>query len=89
MNMDNDDHTNNRVWKSYVWYNGNCFFVSTIERTFDTCEGSIRGLETLVWIYDWDKNERGKMIHQAGGIVDHQEICRHLISDGTIAENET
>ncbi len=70
------------VWKSYVWHGDKCFFVSTIERTFDTYDGEIRGLETLVWEYDWTAGKRGALVHQAGGIVEHQQICRCLIAEG-------
>lgn len=77
-----DIEKDNCIWKSYVWHKGDCFFISTIERTFDTFEGSIRGLETLVWKYDWEKRERGTLVHQAGGILDHERICRCLIAEG-------
>jgi hypothetical protein len=77
------------VWKSHVWGpTGQCYFVSTIERTFDTAIGSLRGLETIVWLYDWDKRERGQMLHQADGLQDHQDICRCLIAKGILPDNE-
>lgn len=68
------------VCKSYVWYRDKCFFVSTIERNYDTYEGTIRGFETLVWDYDWVNTKRGELIYQAGGIQDHQQICRYVYS---------
>lgn len=74
------------IWKSYVWHNGKCYFVSTIERTYDTAAGSMRGLETIVWKYDWEKAERGSMIHQSGGVIDHQQICRCLVAEGMIPD---
>lgn len=70
------------VWKSYVWHRDKCFFVSTIERNYDTYEGTIRGFETLVWDYDWVNTKRGELIYQAGGIQDHQQICRSFIAEG-------
>lgn len=70
------------IWKSFVFFNDKCFFVSTIERTYDLYGGSSRGLETIVWEYNWDKSERGEMLHQSGGVVDHQEICRSIIATG-------
>lgn len=79
----------NRVWKSYVWYKGDCFFVSTIERDFSTFEGVVQGQETLVWEYDWNKNERGKWIYQAEGVLDHQAICRCLINTGKIPDTDS
>jgi len=74
--------TTEPVWTSYVWHGDQCFFVSTIRRNYDTYAGTIRGLETIVWEYDWEKREMGAMLHQAGGIEDHQKICRSLISTG-------
>ena len=78
----------NRIWKSYVWHEEKCFFVSTIEREYDTYEGTMRGQETLAWIYDWEKSERGELIRQAGHICDHQAICRCLINYGEIPDED-
>ena len=83
-----NERPNVPVWKSYVWHKDKCFFVSTIERTFDTYEGSTRGLETLVWAYDWEARERGKLLHQAGGICDHKEICHCLIAEGLFPDED-
>jgi hypothetical protein len=83
-----DDQPNKPVWKSFVWHKEKCFFVSTIERTFDTYEGSIRGEETLVWEYDWEKSVRGKLLHQAGGIIDHKQICHCLIAEGLFPDED-
>ncbi len=82
MNLDN------QVWKSYVWYEGKCFFVSTIERDFDTYEGTFRGKETITWEFDWDKQKRGELVHQAGGILDHQNICRALLATGKFPKED-
>lgn len=84
----NEDRPDIPLWKSYVWHGEKCFFVSTIERTYDTPSGSVRGAETIVWEYDWDKGERGKIIHQTGGIVDHQQICRCLFSEGLVPDGD-
>jgi hypothetical protein len=70
------------VWKSFVFHKDKCFFVSTIERIFDLYCGETRGLETMVWDYDWPTARRGDLLHQAGGVVDHQQICRCLIAEG-------
>ena len=77
-----EDRPNIPIWKSYVWHGDHCFFVSTIERTYDTSAGSTRGAETLVWDYDWARAARGMLIHQAGSVHDHQQICRCLIAEG-------
>lgn len=86
--MQEDDQPNIPIWKSHVWHEDQCFFVSTIERTYDTYEGQFRGEETLVWKYDWKKRERLNLIHQANGIRDHQAICRCLIEFGEIPDEE-
>ena len=79
------EHTANKtIWQSYVWYEDKCFFVSTIERNFDTYEGTMRGMETLVWEYDFETRKRGKIIYQAGGVHDHQSVCRCLIAIGMV-----
>jgi len=75
-----------RVWKSYVWHDMQCWFVSTIKRDYETCEGIIRGTETLVWQYNWETQERGKIVMQAGGVQDHQQICRCLIAEGVVPD---
>lgn len=76
----------NRIWKSYVWHGKKCYFVSTIERDYVTYAGRTRGQETIVWEYNWETNDRGKMIFQGGGICDHQAICRSLIAYGEIPD---
>ena len=77
-----DIEKDKRVWKSFVWHDGKCFFVSTIERTFDTYAGFTQGDETLVWEYDYERKERIDLIHQGGGVAEHQMICRCLIAEG-------
>ena len=79
---------NNQVWKSFVWHEGKCFLVSTIERDFDTYEGTFRGKETITWEYDWESGKRGELVHQAGGILDHQDICRSLLATGEFPKED-
>lgn len=84
-----DVRKNKKVWQSYVYHGKKCFFVSTIERTYDiAAAGSegMRGEETLVWEYDHEIGERGKMIGHMGGVVDHQRICRCLLSEGVMLD---
>jgi len=76
------------VWKSYVWHKNKVFFVSTIERTFGIYGGSIRGQETIVWDYNWEKAERGELLHQDGNICDHQKICRSLLATGHFPDED-
>lgn len=76
------------IWKSYVWHKDKCYFVSTIERTYDTCAGEIRGFETLTWEYDWDARTRGKLIYSGGGIKDHQNMCRSILAFGGMPDDD-
>ncbi len=80
--MNENRQLDKRIWKSYVWYDEKCYFVSTIERNYDTYVGTMRGQETIVWEYNWETAERGEMLWQAQGVVDHQNICRCLIAEG-------
>lgn len=84
----NDDE---RVIKSYVWHQGKCFFVSTIERDSSAIEGPRRYNETIVWEFDWPSQKRGKQIYQDGdgkhSIAVHLRTCQNLHDAGT-PENE-
>lgn len=84
----------NAVIKTYVWHDGKCYFVSTIER--DSSAAIIpapRFNETIVWEYDWKTATRGKMIHQEdavkGCIGVHQEIVRIIFNYGPEAIPES
>jgi hypothetical protein len=83
-----DEESTKRIWKSYVWHDDKCFFVSTLERTYDTCEGSSRGNETLVWEYDWSKKSTGRLVYQGGGVADHQRVCRCVIAEGAMPDED-
>ena len=80
------EEPDNRIWKSYVWHKEKCFFVSTIDRSYETYEGSIRGIETLVWEFDWQTAERGALIYQSSGVSGHQTICRCVIAEGEMPD---
>lgn len=72
-----------QIWQSFVWYDSKLYLVSTIEREFETYEGVVTGLETLVFRCDPQTRLRHPgMIFQAGGLNDHQEICRKIIASG-------
>lgn len=75
-----------RVIKSYVWHDGKCFFVSTIERDSSAMEGPRRFNETIVWDYDWDIKERGSIVHQdegsAGSVRTHLKVCERFFEQG-------
>lgn len=76
-----------RVAKSYIWYGLQCFFVSTIDRESSAmlAQGA-RYAETLVWIFDWQKNERGELIYSdsahEGSIHTHLVVCERLHDKG-------
>jgi hypothetical protein len=83
-----EDDINARVWKSYVWHGNKCFFVSTIERNYDTCEGTSRGHETLAWEYDYENKLRGKLVYEGGGVADHQRVCRCVVAEGEMPDED-
>lgn len=76
-----------RVIKSYVWYGVQCFFVSTINRESSAALAyGARYSETLVWLFDWERNQRGEQIHQDSGpehsIETHMSVCKMLHGGG-------
>lgn len=76
-----------RLAKSYIWYGKQCFFVSTIDRESSAALAyGARYAETMIWIFDWDKNERGELIHQgedSEGCIDlHMAVCSQLHRHG-------
>ena len=79
-----------KVIQSYVHFKDKTFFVSTIERYFDIWgqPEPIKGFETLVWDYDYEKKERGELIGSGDGINDHLEICKSLHNTGKIPQGE-
>lgn len=83
-----EERPNVTVIQSYVHFRDHAWFVSTIERTYDTYSGESRGLETLVWAWDNETRERGALLHQGGGINDHINICRGLLKDGELPDRD-
>ena len=81
-----------RLIKSYVWHEGKCYFVSTINRDSSSEMGG-RLSETMVWNFDWDKNERGKHIlfSDGGGqgyIGKHLQLCQRIFETGTFEDKD-
>lgn len=72
--------------KSYIWHKGKCFYVSTFDRDSSAMLGPRRYAETIVWEFDWDKNERGSILDQghgtAGTIFTHLQMCQFLLDTG-------
>lgn len=83
-----EERPNLPVIQSYVHFRESAWFVSTIERTYDTFQGEVRGLETLVWTWNTKDKVRGDLVHQASGLNDHINICRGLIKDGELPDND-
>jgi hypothetical protein len=83
-----NDPPNTPLIKSYAWHGDKCFFVSTIERTYETYVGEIRGVETLVWDFEWDARKRGDLIGQSDERNGHEGICRCLIDTGEMRDND-
>jgi len=75
-----------RVIKSYVWHGSDCYFVSTINRESSAMLGPSRFAETIVWNFDWLKNERKELIHIDGAgrssLRAHFNTCQKLFDGG-------
>lgn len=82
-----------RIMRSYVWHGGKCFLVSTIDRDSSAMLGPKRFAETIVWEYDYEKDERGSQVFMdegcQGSIQAHLKICERIHNTGTPEEPET
>ena len=70
-----------KIIQSYVFFgDGRAWFVSTIERDYDTYVGTVRGRETMVWDWNPATRERGDRIVYQGdeGLDGHLLVCRSL-----------
>ena len=81
-----------RLIKSYVWHGDKCYIVSTIDRDSSSEQGG-RFSETMVWEFDWNKNERGKHIAFSDGGLEshigrHLKLCQRIFDSGTFEETE-
>lgn len=85
------------VIKTYVWHDGQCYFVSTIDRESSAALAQdLVYAETMVWKVDFATGVRGAMVHQAegprGSISEHMAICQRLRATGNAeasAESES
>lgn len=71
------------IIKSYVYSNGKCYFVSTINRQSSSpLAPEYIYAETMAWEYYPDRNERGKLVFQGGDgkgqIDEHIRICKSI-----------
>ncbi len=75
--------------KSYVNHNGKWYYVSTMNRD-SGFHLSKRFTETIVWEFDYEKRESGKMLLQdfddENSIENHQRIVNHIYNTGEIPE---
>jgi hypothetical protein len=86
--MENEHQPNIPILKTHVYFQNRVFFVSTIERTYDTYAGSSRGNETMAWEVDPKTLARGAWLYQGGGPNDHFDVCRQLVLSGEIKEKD-
>lgn len=82
--------SNDQIIKTHIWHGEQCFFVSTLERESSAMEGPRRYNETIVWAYNWEKRERGELLHMdedsTGSIRTHQRIVEKLFEHGEIRD---
>jgi hypothetical protein len=80
-----------RSVKTYVWHEGRCFFVSTIDRDSSSMH-SLRFSETIIWEFDWATNKRGALLHAAsdadGSIREHLRQVTALHETGEPAHED-
>jgi hypothetical protein len=84
---------NVKVMQSYVWHEGECFFVSTINRESSAALAyGATYAETMVWKYDYETRERGDFVGQSEGSTDsiykHVSMCKQLHEHGKLASDE-
>jgi hypothetical protein len=85
--MDSQLPSDTRVIKTYVWHGKQCYFVSTINRESSAALAyGHRYAETMVFLFDWDKNEKTDIVHQDDdsehSIRKHLSICQALHEKG-------
>ena len=78
------------IIQSYVWYNGECFFVSTANRESSVVNAPGVYAETLVWRYDRATRVKSRQIlYQSedtkGSITTHIGVCTMLNLGGVDA----
>lgn len=87
--MTDDETGDKRLIKSYVWHEGKCFFVSTIDRDCSSMLGG-RFSETIVWEWDWENDKRKHIVYESGSIrgsiKEHQRICAELFANGKVED---
>ena len=83
----------NKVMQSYVWHEGKCFFVSTIDRE-SSAEMAYGGryAETMAWECNPETRERGALVVQdedaEGEIRTHVAVCQKLRVTGSMEDED-
>jgi hypothetical protein len=74
-----------RVIQSYLYHDGKCFFVSTINRESSSMKGGTYA-ETMVWDCEPDTHVRGLCLWQGeamtGSIRTHLAVCQRIADTG-------
>ena len=82
---------NKAIIQSYVWHDGKCFFVSTINRESSAIGGGTYA-ETMVFEWDAQERKRGKIVAQDQGstnsIYAHQNVCKLIHETGKTSADE-
>ena len=76
-----------KVIQSYVYYEKECFLVSTIERNSSGIGGdNLMYYETIVWKINLENNKRGKLLYVEGdsSLKSHIDICEKLLRYGSV-----
>ena len=78
-----------KIIQTYVFFKGQAWFVSTIERDYDTCEGRTRGTETMAWEWSSETRKLGDILFtNEDGVDGHLRVCRQLAIDGTTGDTQ-
>ena len=80
-----------RKLKSYIWHEGKCFFISTIMRPSSAMHYQGMYAETITWEYDWNTQERGKILDLTGdgdALTQHQMVVADFYRYGKRQESK-
>lgn len=81
----------NRIMQSYLYRDGKCFFVSTINRESSSMLGGTYA-ETFVWDCEPNSHVRGAFLWQGEGGTDsihtHLKVCQRIAATGSCDEPE-
>lgn len=88
-----EEYMNKTLAQTYVWRDGKGFFVSTINRQSSAQFGYNHiYAETLVWEWDRESKQRGKMIgqdeHCEDSLFAHQRMVQRLFDTGKCVEHD-